>query len=136
MANTVDENLKLFLAGDSTIVKLVGGRIHENHVPSQFIGDYVWFAFSGGDSERTLGDAPAASLFRYRFDVECIARSIRQARLIANAVFARLDSHRGSFGDSTVQGIFVEEQPDEYEPRGVLGDTGIHVASKSVEVIP
>jgi hypothetical protein len=53
-------------------------------------------------------------------------------------VFAALEGYaRGAtFGDTTLQGIFVEEQPDEYLPRGVLADSGLHVASKSVEVVP
>jgi hypothetical protein len=137
LANTIDENLRAYLAADSTVRKLVGGRIHENHVPQPYVGDYIWFAFAGGESERTLsGDS--AALFRVRFDLECIARSISQARRIAAAVFAALEGYaRGAtFGDTTLQGIFVEEQPDEYLPRGVLADSGLHVASKSVEVVP
>jgi hypothetical protein len=144
---TVDENLKTYLQGDATIAKLVGVRIHENKVPMQFANgvwkpihgkqSYIWFAYAGGESERTLGQT-AGALFRYRFDLECIASELRPARQLSAAVFARLDSvvKGTTFVTQTVQGIFCEDQADDYVPKGVLGDTGMHICSMLVEVIP
>lgn len=134
MANTVDENLKLFLQADSSIAREVGMRIHENYAPEAGPAPYIWFRLAGTDYERTLGDAPTNAPFRYRFDIEIWARSIRHARTIGALVASRLDSYTGSFGDSTVKGIFVEQQPDDYEP--IAGAVGLHLATQSVEVIP
>lgn len=136
MANTVDENLRKHLIDDSTVSNLVGGRVHENHAPQTPKTPYIWFRIAGTDQERTLGDSAPNTPFRYRFDLECWSSSIAGARTIAEAVFSRLDSYRGAFGDSTVKGIFVEQQPDDYEPLGASIEDGLHVASQSVEVIP
>lgn len=136
MANTLDENLKAFLQADSSIAKLVGARISVNHVPEKPLIPFVWIGKASADDEICLDDAAGSGPFRHFFDVEIYGQSIRQARQIEAAIYSRLHKYRGSFGDSTIQGAFLSKQADSYIPRGTMGDTGLHAATLSAEVIP
>jgi len=138
---TVDENLLAFLKADSAIVRLVGARIHENKVPQDPQGDYLWFALLDEEDEYCLDDADGAAPFRYRYAIECVgfsggAQNQRKSREIANAVKARVKNYNGAFGDSTVQGIFVEAVSEDYQPRNDLSDFGYHTRALTLEVIP
>ena len=140
---TVDENFLAFLKADSTIARLVGARIHENQVPQNPTGDYIWFALAGEEDEYCLDDADGAAPFRFRYAVECVGYSssdktygLRKSREMANAVKSRVKNYNGSFGDSTVQGLFVDEVSEDYEPRNDFSDLGFHTRSIAVEVIP
>lgn len=137
MANTVDENLRKFLLDDSAIVKLVGSRIHKNHVPQSIVGDYIWFARESSDDEICLDDAAGSGPFRRFYDFEAVAKNHNaNADRIADALYDRLHKYVGAFGDSTVKLILCEEQDEQYVPRNVGGDTGLHVPSLRVQVIP
>jgi hypothetical protein len=145
VANSVSQNLRLFLQSDTTIAKKVGLRIHQNHVPMVKIngvptidmrGEYLWFGRDSAESERALDDAVGEAPFRYFYDVEVVGRTPTGAESLADAVFARCDSYTGAFGDTTVRAIFVTKQNADYVPRNVGGDTGMHVETMRLEVIP
>lgn len=133
---TIDENLKTFLQADSNITRKVGTRVYENFVPKSLIAPFIFFVQTGDDDELCLDDSPGSGPFRYRFSVECVGQSLRDSRTLATLVRSRLNKLASgtTFGDSTVQGCFAENQSDSYEARTEF--TGFHVAALDVEVIP
>lgn len=136
MANTVDENMVAFLKADATVSRLCGGRIHKNKIKQGSIRPHVWFARESSEQEDTLDDANGAAPFRHFYDVEIVADTNGEADRLAEAVRARCHLFTGTFGDSTVKRIFAEVQDEQYEPHNVGGDTGLHVPSLRVQVVP
>lgn len=147
MANSVSQNLKAFLQSDTTLAGAVGARIHQNHRPMSVVngqlvitspGDYIWFARDSVESERALGDTTGATPFRHFYDVEVVARQPTQAETIAARIFAICDAitHGATFGDSTVQGIFVSRQGGDYQMRNLTGDSGFHIEAMRLEIVP
>lgn len=131
---TVAENLKTKVLADTTVEAKVAGRMSYVRVPQNTIKPYIWYAQSGSTHDVALDDSPGGPN-RRTFDLECISTVPDEARSIVDAVQAALNSYRGSFGDSTCQGIFAQEQQDGYEPRGISGDSGLYVCALLVEVV-
>lgn len=129
----VATRLRTHLVTDSAIAALVGENVHQGNVPQSIDGDYIWFGRSGVESLRVLA-AGAIDPLAVRFDVEAISHDLDRCQQIASAIRTRCDAYRGTFADTTVQGIFVEDHSDDYIPRGVFSDDGPHVAAMNVEI--
>lgn len=133
---TVDENLIAFLMADAnspSVAKLCGGRIHQNYVPPGNNGTspttpYVWFAKSDHSTEDALNDSAGTAPYHNVYDMECWAGTVREAVALKNALVARLHMARGTFGASTVQGVFVTGQGGDYQLKGT-GATGMAAAN-------
>ena len=133
---TVDENLIAFLVADTnnpSVPKLCGGRIHQNYVPPGLNGKspmtpYVWFAKSDDSGEDALADSAGTEAYNNVFDLECWAATTPEAVALKNAVRKRLHLARGTFGASTVQGVFVAGQGGDYQLTGT-GATGMAAAN-------
>lgn len=136
MANTVDENLIVFLKADATVSRLCGGRIYKNKVRQDAPRPHVWFARESSEQEDCLDDTNGAAPFRYFYDMEAVADTNAEADRLQEAVRARVHLFAGTFGDSTVKRCFAEVQDEQYEPHNVGGDTGLHVPSLRVQVVP
>ena len=139
----VDENLKTFLQADSSIARKVGTRIHENHVPinpvtGEFTSQvpFIYFAQEGEIRDDCLDDTVGTLPTGWRFALEVVAQSIRDARTIAALVVARLHLATGTFGSGTIQVAYCEDQADGYQERSGATDRGFHVSSFAVEVFP
>lgn len=138
---TVDEDLRTFLLTDAAVRRLSQSRVHQNYVPTGPNGSpqipYIWFAKADDSDEVAMDDAAGTAAFTQVFDLECWGQSARQAAELKDAVRAKLNLARGTFGSGTVQGVFVTGQGGDYVPRGV-GATGIgsgsHVEALLVEI--
>jgi hypothetical protein len=131
---TIAENLKTKILTDTTVKNLAGDRVCFNRVPKSDDRPYIWYAQSGSLHDATTDEA-AGMPTRTLFDVECVALSPERADELKNAVQALLNMARGTFGDSTCQGIFAQEARADYQPRGAGSDSGKHVYALSVEVV-
>jgi hypothetical protein len=129
----VSTRFRTFLLTDTTIAQMVGEQVHQGFVPETTKGDYVWFSRSASEPLRVLASG-AIDPLSVRFDVEAISDDLDRAQALAAAIRSKCDAYRGTFGDSTTQGIFVEDHNDDYTPRGVFSDDVLHVASMSVEI--
>lgn len=127
--------IRSMLIADSQLNNLVGARVHNNHVPSKPGVNYVWFAASTTQEndviDAAVGDEPQA----ITYDIECVSLE-SQANSIAMKARCRavLNKYRGTIGDTTTQGMFIEELPEDYEPRGLPGDVGAFVQACRVQV--
>lgn len=129
----VATRLRTFLLSDATISGIVGERIHQGFVPETTSGDYIWFARSGVEPLRVLASGVIEPL-SVRFDLEAISEDIERSQTLAAAIRNKLDAYRGTFVDTTTQGIFVEDHNDDYMPRGIFGDEVVYVAAMNVEI--
>lgn len=129
---TVTEDLIAFLTADATITNLVGQRVHANHVPEKSTYPLVWLARSGKEKDTDLDGQ--GGLTRHLYDIEAIGPDLGEAEDVAQAVDDRLAGHRGTFGARTVQGVFLQDQDDEYVPRGTAGDDGLMTVAQQITI--
>lgn len=136
MAATVQENLRALFLGTSSITTLVEDRVC-NNVPSTDDGDgpLIFIQLTDTDDEPYLDAPEGLQPFRYVFAIECWAPLESEAASVAKAVKG-LNLHEGAFGDSTVQGIFVENANEDYVPKGDASESGWHGVFLNCEVVP
>lgn len=132
----IDENMRTFLLAQSSVHSAVNERVHQNHVPQEGPPDppYIYYAITGTADDAAIDDS-AGGPTRYFFGVECWGTTVKESRDLATNVQAALNKHRGTFGDTTVKGVFAADAADDYEPRGHSGDEGLHVSALAVEVV-
>lgn len=132
MMASVTEDLIAFLLSDADVTHLVGQRVHANHVPEKSSYPHIWLARSGKEKDRDLDGQ--GGITRHLFDLECISPDLGDAQDVADAVDDRLAGHRGTFGTRRVQGVFLDDQDDDYIPRGTGGDDGLMVVAQQVTI--
>lgn len=126
-------NLRTKLLADATLRSLVGDRIHVNKIPARPGNNFIYLAVDSTQENETLdgqvGEAPLSQTYA----AECISLEGQAEAIAIKQRLRQLNNFRGTLGDQTVKGIFVNEFQEQYEPRGV-GDTGAHVAVCQVQV--
>lgn len=91
------------------------------------------FFYRTGSNRQLFLDA-GSGLATINYDVECISPDIDTAQNLAEAVKAALHGYRGEMDDLFVDGCFVEDHSDQYEPKSDA-DAGDHIASLQVTII-
>lgn len=135
----LSQDFRTYLLTKSTITDLVSGsglaRIHQNKVPEQSALPHICFFRRQTLVERALNEQnPTPTMAN--FDVECVSATQLGANALAEAVRAAIDGQRGTFGSTTVQGIFVEDHDDDYQRRNDESDDAKYVATFQVEIYP
>lgn len=130
---TTEENMRAHLFGDADI-KATARAISYNHVPQDKETPYIFFQQSGANDDAAMDDSNGVPT-RPRYAVECWDATPAGAIELKNLVQARLNKYRGTFGDTTVKGIFAEDVDDNYVPGGSGGDDGLHGAHLEAEVV-
>lgn len=138
MANSVGENLRAFLLTQTGVTAIAGPRVCKDHVPMGTLDDgpYVAFKLDTTRRETCHDDAVGARPFGYTFQLESVAETEAQCAALWQAVADALNLAKGTFGDSTVQLVKVEDGTSNYEPFSVSADTGLYFGGYSVQVIP
>lgn len=134
----VSSRFRDFLLADANIARLVGQRVHEDHVPQRVAAkDYpfIWYRKRSATGFETLDSANGEQARDFSFDVELVAKSQSTAKELSELVRTRCNCYRGTYGDSTCQGVFVQDQDDSYLPRNIGGDDGLFVPALDVRVI-
>lgn len=135
----LSEDFRAYLLTKATITALVGtsgdARVHQNYIPEQSAFPHICFFRRQTLVERAL-DEQNPDPTMVGFDVECVADSQIGANALAGVVRAAIDGQRGTFGSTTVQGIFVEDHDDDYQPKVNDSDDVVPVATFQVEVYP
>lgn len=139
-----DTRLKTLITTNAAVKAKIGSRMYLDKVPPQPEREqhpYVWFRRrSTGASDTTdaaAGDAP----YQFDYDMEIIAPLATEAKQIADLIRLTsnsglgLNCYRGTFGDSTCQGIFVNDQEGGYEPLGIGESFGLSVVALDVRVM-
>ncbi len=131
---SIGENLKTFLTVDTTTLSSAH-RVSQNKVPQHIENQFprIWFTRSDRFDYTDL-DGTKGGMVLSTFDLECISDDVDQALDLADAVYEVLHAYRGSFGAGTVKGCFVDSQDDDYVPKGIGDDEGLHVAAQSLRI--
>jgi hypothetical protein len=131
---TTEENLATFVMSNSSIKTATGGRIAYNHVPQDDETPYIFFQQQGADNDVALDDLQTTPN-RPRYAIECWADNPADAIALKNLIQPHLNCYRGTFGDTTVKGIFAKDADDEYVPNGAGDDDGLHGVALIAEVV-
>ena len=135
MAKTQDENLITLVLDDSSIKAKIGTRMHFDQIPQGTEFPRIRFFRTGSALDGCLGDAAGTEPNRETFMVEIQTRDRRDREELRKLVEARLNCYRGTFGDTTCQGIFAADQTTTHEPRSIGTEEGIYIAEISAEVV-
>lgn len=126
-------NLRTFLLSRSAITAIVGAQVHQASIPADRQPPYVWFARTGSEAVDVLTPDVGLEPNNQFFTLECVTDDLDKTQALGDAIRA-FNNYRSTFGDTTVQGVFVNEQNDDYEYRTIMGDEGFHTAAFSIEV--
>jgi len=131
------ENLVTFLLADSSLSTSLGTRCNQIRALQDFAYPFAVLFRTGtdGDSERTLNQGVGVSPFRKFFNLEVVSDDIDEAADIAERVKAYADGFGGTFGDTTIQGIFIEDHDDDYQSRAVLDDEAVYIQALQLELV-
>lgn len=130
---TTEEHMRKFLLADSGIAGVVKA-VSYNSVPQDKDVPYIFFQQSGAEDDIALGDSAGVPT-RPAYDVEIWDSTPYGAIALKNLVHARLNRHRGTFGDTTVQAIFCASVDDEFIPNGGGDERGLHGSFFRAEVV-
>lgn len=131
MAKIVEDLLQ-HLTDNVEVRALVDLRVHAHHVPERSLYPFIWLSRSGRETDRDHDGQ--GGLTRHDYDIEAVSDDQAEAEDVADAVHDALAGHRGTFGARDVQGVFVEDQDDDYVPRGTGGDDGLLVVAQRVTI--
>lgn len=125
-------DLKTYVTASTSCNVVIGGRMHQNSTPQDASKPFVWY-------QRTMENEPltldgVGGLRQVMFDVECVTPDVSTAESLADKVKTRLNGKRGTFGNSAAKGVFVADHSDDYAPKSVGGDSGLHVAAFAVTI--
>jgi hypothetical protein len=134
-------NLITLLKSDTATQKWAASRIREDHVPQHFYKGketepFIWFQQRQETQLDTLDSTQGQTPLSLQFDLECVAGKQFDQKALAVAVKAKLHKYTGTFGDSSVQGILLNDKDNDYIPKATSGDDGLFVTSYDVMVYP
>lgn len=129
----VATNLRSFLLATPAITDIVADRVHQSRVPQDSPFPHIWFGRTGSEGDQCMDAGSRRPLFQ-TFALECAATDLDKSQELADAVWDTLSDYRGTFGDMTAQGVFVEDQNDDYEPYYQQGDEGVFAAYLQIRI--
>lgn len=128
-------DLRAMIAADLSIAALVGDRICQGQVPERTAMPYIWFQRSSTENEDTTDGSAGDPAWAHLFDMEVVADNLDDAEDIVELIKS-YHLYRGECGDSTIQGMFVEDHTDQYVRRNDFGDDGFHIPALIIRIIP
>lgn len=131
------ENIRSFLIGSTGVAAqfddiTLAHVVEQNRIPQDPPKPRIWFQRNAEVKEPDLGGT--VSHGESTWDIECISEDVDGSLDIATEVKNALNAHRGAFGANSIQGAFVFDHDDNYEVKGLGGDTGTFVAALSVTI--
>lgn len=131
------ENLIAFLLDDSSLSASLGTRCNQIRGLQEFTYPFCVLFRTGtdGDTERTVDQSVGTAPFRKFYDIEVVSDDVDEAADIAERVKAYADGYSGAFGDTTIQGLFIEDHDDDYQARAVAGDEAVYVQALQAQLV-
>ena len=139
---SVGKDLRTWLL---SIIETIGDRVHQDNVPQlqrlsngdcdvTDIETFVYISRTGIDRDRCLGDLGERP-DNETFTVEVIGPSLDEVKGIIDLLHTQ-DGYTGQFGDAKVwNGVYVEDQDDDYELVNQVEEFGLSVVALEIEVI-
>lgn len=139
---SIGEDLRTFIINKSSTelgASYVASRVHQNVIPETQLHTYprVWFERTGREQIVYCGGGKADSI-ESRFDIECISDDLDQSLNVAAAMWVHLNGARGALttaaGAVVSRGAMLVQQDDDYIPKGIADDSGLHVSALSLHM--
>ena len=139
---TITESIYTDFLSRPEIDAVVSGRIAQNNMRQEWAtdGTYIIYFHRGTDGEHTTDSPPGEEPFRQFFDLEVYGPDIAAVDELAETLksgkgnFTGYNLYRGQFGQGAVQGIFVTDHNDDYQPRTTMHDEGLHAAFLDIQI--
>lgn len=110
--SVIEEALVARLRADATVAATVAARIYPVAAPQGATLPLIVYQKISGPREHTHDKA--GDLARPRFQFMAIARTYAAAKALINAVRASLDNYRGTTSSVVIDGIYVENEADQF----------------------
>lgn len=108
-----EKSLTMKLKADAGVQALVNTRVFFAEAPQNPPIPFVLMTRVGTDHVHSL--TGSSGLANARIQVDCYAKTQKEARAVATAVRAVLDGFRGDENDVNVQGVILLDTMDGYE---------------------
>lgn len=126
--SSAGEALKAYMVADTTGVNAtVSGRIHQNTIPVVSTVPHIWFRRSSERQETAMDGG--CGLYRASFDLECVGATADVALDLADIVKSRLHASKSTTGGVNIMTMLVEDHDDDYVPKAIGSDEGLHVSA-------
>jgi hypothetical protein len=128
-----DEDLRTYILADGNVAAL-SPSCAINNIPEDFGDPFIFIQERRVERDDISGQAAQVWLVEYA--VECVSTDVDTAKDLQAAVAERLEGTTGELvgGGTAASWVSVEDQFDDYEPRMLEADEGLHVGALRVEV--
>jgi len=109
----IEEGLVTFILADTTIAGKIVDRLYGKILPQKPTFPAMVYARISG--ERMFATEGETGLADGRFQIDCYASGLKDARELAAAVRKRLSGYKGAAGSEKINGSFLENDQDLYE---------------------
>lgn len=119
------------------IAALITKRVHVGKVPKNQANKFPRIYLQRTNKEYDVDiDGAKGNLIEDTFDLELISNNSSDLLTLNNHLWNDINCLWGSIASSqSVKGIFIENQSDDYEPKGTGGDLGLDVSSFQMRVL-
>lgn len=126
-ATNLPQDLRTFITGSTALTALVSTRVHYNYAPISSARPNIWFRVTNDNQPLTMDGA--ASIHQANVDIECVGLTESDSQAVADAIKARMHGYKGTMGQITCNGAFMDDKDDDYVPFSNQSDEGAHVVS-------
>lgn len=110
----VDEAIRTYLLSANPVLALVGSRVYPSFLAQGSSFPAITVTEIDCVPAQTL--AMASGLFSARFQFDCYAKRVLDAKILAKTVRQALDGLKGVFSGVSVNAVIFSNQFDTYEP--------------------
>lgn len=121
----------------SNIAAKIGNRAHYTKVPERQANRFprLWLGRTNKESQVDL-DGSKGALITDSYDLEVISDDLDEVIEISDLLWSDIHGHYGQVNSTdTVKGILLDNQSDDYEPKGIGGDLGLDVSSFILRIL-
>lgn len=137
----MDEKLIAFFISTTyaakNIAAKIGQRAHSGKIPKNQANRFPrLFIERVGKNQQADLDGTKGSYVEDLFDLEIISNTSSDILVLTDCLWDDIDCYFGLISTSyRVKGMFLEDQDDDYIPKGIGGDFGLDVAAFSLKVV-
>ena len=134
---SLGEDIRSTIVGSTAILAQFAGAakphaVEQNSYPENAPDPRIYFRRARQETDRYLDGT--AGVTESEWDLEVIGTGDDEVLDLAEVMRGVLDGHRGAFGGRSVQAVFVEDQDDDYFPRGIGDEEGFTVAALRLRI--
>jgi hypothetical protein len=110
---SISEDFRTYALTQATITAVVGSRIVQ--APVHIDAPLPLIVFRRGSALTDPVLSGAGGLTESQLDVECVADTQDRAEDLSDVLHGLIQAYRGTWGSSSILGVFVESQTDDYQ---------------------